>query len=131
MGTITGATVRRSNFQHDVTSNTNLEGGQFSHFKTIGANQFRGFGIFGNNNNPSLENNNNNNSSLGFGRDLGGGFNLPSGGNAGGLDPNVVALVNALIGANLEINHVERELNHVKLIEFGETEAEDPNEWLE
>jgi len=47
-----------------------------------------------------------------------------------GLDPNVAALVNALTGANLEINYVERESNHVKPTEFGETEAEDPNEWL-
>ena len=32
------------------------------------------------------------------------------------------------IGANLGINHVDRESNHVKLTEFGGTEAEDPNE---
>ena len=32
---------------------------------------------------------------------------------------------------NLEINHVERESNHVKPTEFGGTEVEDPNEWLE
>ena len=48
-----------------------------------------------------------------------------------GLDPNVAALVNALTGANLEINHVKKESNHVKLTEFGRTEAEDSNEWLE
>ena len=67
---------------------------------------------------------------LGFGGGLGGGFNLPPGGGLGGLDPNVAALVNALTGANLGENYVEREANHVKPTEFGETEAEDPNEWL-
>jgi len=40
-------------------------------------------------------------------------------------------LVNVLTGANLGVNHIERELNHVKLTEFGGTEVEDPNEWLE
>src|SRR6266498_2200390 len=59
------------------------------------------------------------------------GSTLPPGGNAEGLDPNVAALVNALTGANLGINYVDRESNHVKLTEFGRTEAEDPNEWLE
>ena len=67
----------------------------------------------------------------GFGGGLGGGFNPPPGENAGGLDPNVAALVNTLTEANLRINHVERESNHVKLTEFRETEAEDPNKWLE
>ncbi len=111
----------------------NTGGEYFSYFETI-----RGFGAFRNNNNNSpLGNNNNNNPpplplsefGRGFGGGLGGGFN-PPGGNARGLDPNVVALVNALTGANLRVNHVERESNHVKLTEFGETEAEDPNEWL-
>jgi len=36
-----------------------------------------------------------------------------------------------LAGANLGMNHVERESNHIKPTEFGGTEAEDPNEWLE
>ncbi len=95
------------------------------------------FGAFrGNNNNlPSGGNNNNNNSPLpvsplGFEEGLGGGFNPPSGGNVKELDPNVAALVNTLTGANLGINHIERELNHVKSIEFGGTKAEDPNKWL-
>ncbi len=39
--------------------------------------------------------------------------------------------MNALTGVNLRINHAERELNYVKLIEFRETEAENSNEWLE
>ncbi len=111
----------------------NTGGGYFPHFGTVGANLIRGFGIFGNNNNLPPENNNNNNPPLpplppsGFGGGLGGGFNSPPG-NTKGLDPNVAALVNALTGANLEINHIERESNHVKSTEFGGTEAEDPNE---
>ncbi len=118
----------------------NTGGGYFSHFGTVEANLIGGFEAFGNNNNPPPRNNNNNNppppllSPLpppGFGGGLGGGFNPPPGGNARGLDPNVAALVNALTGANLGVNHVERELNHVKPTEFGGTEAEDPNEWLE
>ncbi len=138
IGTITGTTAGGSNSQNNATSNMNTGGGHFLHFRTIGANPYGGFGIFGNNNNNlPLGNDNNNNSPLpplpssGFGEDLGGGFNPSSGENAGGLDPNVAALVNTLTGANLGINHVERESNHVKLTEFGETEAEDPNEWLE
>ncbi len=67
---------------------------------------------------------------LGFRKELGGGFNPPPEGNAEGLDSNVIALINVLTGANLRINHVKRELNHVKLIEFRRTKAEDPNEWL-
>jgi len=119
-----------------VISNVNTGGGHFSHFGIVGANPFRGFGAFGGgNNNPPPGNNNNNNPPLlpppGFGKGLEGGFNLPSEENAGGLDPNIAALVNTLTEANLEINHAKRESNHVKLTEFGETEAEDPNEWLE
>jgi len=58
-------------------------------------------------------------------------FNPPSKGNAGRLDPNVAALVNALTGANLGINYIKRKSNHIKLTEFERTEAEDPNKWLE
>src|SRR6266540_3164655 len=116
----------------------NTGGGYFSHFETIGISMIRGFGAFGNsNNNPPSGNNNNNNplpsSSLPsseFGGGLGGGFNPPEG-NTRELNPNVAALVNVLTEANLEINHVERESNHVKPTEFGGTEAEDSNEWLE
>jgi len=134
---ITGTTAGGSNQQNNAISNMNTEGGYFPHFGTVGANPVGGFGAFGNNNNnPPLGNNNNNNPPLslplsGFGEGLGGGFNSLSEGNARGLDSNVAALVNALTRINLEINHVERESNHVKLTEFGETEAEDPNEWLE
>ncbi len=140
IGMTTEATARRSGQQNNATSNMNMEGGHFSHFETIRANPLGGFGTFGNNNNnPPSENNNNNNPSpllpplplLGFGGGLGGGFNLSSGGNARRLDPNVVVLINALTEVNLGVNHVERESNHVKLTEFGGTEAEDPNEWLE
>src|SRR6266540_3742339 len=136
MRIITGTTAGESNQQNNVTSNVNTGGGYFSHFGTIGANLIRGFGAFGNNNNPPPGGNNNNNPPPplpppGFGGGLGGGFNPPPGGNAGGLDPNVTALINALAGANLGVNHVDRESNHVKPTEFGGIEAEDPNEWLE
>src|SRR6266498_3263478 len=131
----TRATARESNLQNNTTSNVNTREEYFPHFRTVGANLIGEFGTFGNNNNnPSPENNNNNNPSPlpplpspGFGGGLGGGFN-PS---LGGLDSNVAALINALTGANLGVNNVERESNHVKLTEFGGTEAEDPNEWLE
>src|SRR6266498_4942485 len=138
MGIITGVTVGGSN---NTTSNVNTGGGYFPHFGTVGANLIGGFGAFrnNNNNNPPLGNNNNNNPppslpSLpplppsGFEGGLGGDFNPPLGGNARGLDPNVAALVNALTGANLGVNHVERESNHVKPTEFRGTEAEDLNE---
>ena len=133
---ITGTTAGGSNSQNNATSNVNTGGGHFPHFGMIEANPIRGFGTFGNNNNNPPSGNNNNNNLLpllspGFGGGLGGGFNPLPGGNAGGLDPNVAVLVNALTGANLGINHIERESNHVKLTEFGGTEAEDPNEWLE
>ena len=117
----------------------NTGGGYFPHYGTVGANPLGGFRAFGNNNNnnPLSENNNNNNLPplpsllpLGFRGGLEGGFNLPPGGNAKGLDLNVTALVNILKGANLGINYVERESNHVKPTEFRGIEAEDPNEWL-
>ncbi len=132
-----GTTAEGSNFQSNVTSNVNTRGGHFSYFGTIEANLFGRFEAFegGNNNNPPSGNNNNNNLLLlpppGFGGGLRGSFNPPSRGNAEGLDPNVTALVNALTEANLEINHVERELNHVKSTEFRGTEVEDSNKWLE
>ncbi len=137
--TTTGTTAGGSNSQNNVTSNVNTGRGYFSHFGIVGANLIRGFEAFGNNNNnPPSGNNNNNNPPLlppllplGFEGGLRGGFNPPPGGNVRGLDPNIVALVNTLTGANLGANHVERESNHVKLTEFGGTEAEDPNEWLE
>ncbi len=64
---------------------------------------------------------------LGFERELGGGFNLPSERNSRGLDPNVAALINALIRINLGINHVEKELNYVKPTKFEGIEVEDLN----
>ncbi len=132
MGMTTEATARESNFQNNTTSNVNTGEGHFSHFGTIGAYLFRGFEAFrrGNNNSPLRNNNNNNLPSLpspGFGGGLEGDFNSPPEGNAKGLDPNITALVNTLTGANLEINQVERESNHVKLTEFEGTEVEDPN----
>jgi len=117
MRTITGATAGGSSTQNNATSNVNTGEGYFLHFGTVRANPIRGFGTFRNNNNnqPSENNNNNNPPPLsplplpGFGGGLGGGFNLLPGGNTGGLDLNVAALVNALTGANLVVNHVERE----------------------
>ena len=105
----TGITAGGSNSQNNATSNVNTGGGYFPYFGTVGANLIGGFGAFGNNNNhPPPENNNNNNlpplpllPPPGFGGGLGGGFNPPLGGNAGGLDPNIAALVNILTGANL------------------------------
>src|SRR6266540_6527446 len=108
----------------------NTRGGLFLHFGIVGANLFGGFGTFGGgNNNPPPENNNNPLSE--FGKGLERGFNLLSGRNVRGLDSNVVALINILIEANLGINHVERESNHVKPTKFRGTEIEDLNEWLE
>src|SRR6266540_3700392 len=118
MKTLTGTTAGGSGIQNNATSNVNTGGGYFPHFGTVGANLIGGFRAFGNNNNnPPSGNNNNNNSPPppspppllpplpppGFGGGLGGGFNPPPGGNAGGLDPNVTALINALAGANLEV----------------------------
>jgi len=50
---------------------------------------------------------------------------------SGGLDPNVAVLVNALTGMNLIGRHYLKERSIIKLIEFGGTEIEDPNKWLE
>ncbi len=91
MRTITGVTAGGSSTQNNATSNVNTGGGYFSHFGTVGANLIGGFEAFGNNNNNQPLGNNNNNNLLplpplpppGFGGELGGGFNLPPGGNAG------------------------------------------------
>ena len=97
----------------------------FPHFRIIKANSFRGFEAFeNNNNNPSSRNNNNNNPLSPL-------LLPPPGGNAGRLNPNIAVLINTLTGANLGVNYVERESNHIKLTEFRGTEAENPNEWLE
>ncbi len=129
----TRATAGRSNQQNNATSIGNTGGEHFSYFSTIETNSFGGFKTFwgNNNNNPPLGNNNNNNllSSLPPSK-FEGGFNSLSRENTEGLDLNVAALVNALTRANLRINHVEKELNHIKSIEFKRIEAEDPNKWL-
>src|SRR6266542_4339863 len=102
MGITTEATAGGSNTQSNVTNNVNTGGGHFSHFSTVGANLFEGFGTFEESNNNPLSENNNNNNPLpplppsGFKGDLGGGFNPLSRENAGGLDLNVIALINAL-----------------------------------
>ncbi len=108
MGIIIEVTVGGSDSYNNATSVRNTGGGYFLYFGTIGANPFGRFGVFReNNNNPPSENNNNNNllsfPLLGFRGGLEGGFNLLPEGNVGRLDPNIVALVNALTGANLEI----------------------------
>ncbi|SRR6266542_2228467 len=115
------------------TRNTKRE--VFLYFGIIEHNLFRRFGGFEErgNNNPSLENNNNNNLPLlllEFGEDLEKGFNLSPRKNLRWLDPNMVILVNALIEINFRVNHVERESNYIKLIEFRKIEVEDLNEWL-
>ncbi len=67
---------------------------------------------------------------LGFEGDLEEGFNPLPEENTEGLDLNIVALVNVLTGANLKINYIEKESNHVKPTEFEGMEVEDPNKWL-
>jgi|SRR6266542_6749371 len=130
MRIITEAIIEGSSSQNNTASIGNIGGGYFSYFGTIGVNPIRRFGTF-------RENNNNNNNSLssllllGFGEDLREGFNLPSEGNVGELNPNIAVLVNALTGANFEINHIKKESNHVKLTEFERIEVEDSNKWLE
>ena len=42
-----------------------------------------------------------------------------------------MVLVNVLTEANLEINHIKRKSNYVKLTEFKEIEAKDSNKCLE
>jgi len=131
MGTTTGITAGGSE-QNNNTSTGNTEREYFPYFDTIGTNPFRGFGTFENNNGSPSRNNNNNNPPLpllspGFEGELGGEFNPPLRRNAEGLDLNVTVLVNALTEVNLRINHVERESNHIKPIEFGGTEVEDLN----
>jgi len=49
----------------------------------------------------------------------------------GELNPNVAVLINALIEMNLIGGHYPREGSFIKLTEFGGTETENPNEWLE
>ncbi|SRR6266540_72642 len=62
-------------------------------------------------------------------------FNLLSNNNNNpppeGLDPSVAALVNALTGMNLTDEHYLKEGSFIKSTEFGETETEDLNKWLE
>ncbi len=118
----TEMTAEGSNTQNNIISIRNTREGHFLYFDTIGVNSFEGFRIFEekNNNNLLLKKNNNNLLPLPeFEGELKGKLNLLSSReNLRGLDPNIVALINALIGANLGINHIERESNHVKLIDL-------------
>ncbi len=98
-----------------------------------------------NNNNPpsvnpfgNLEGNNFNNllppsSPANLFRNLGEGNLSPNNNNLPprGLDPNVVTLVNVLTRINLTGGHYLRKESFIKPTEFGETETEDLNEWLE
>jgi len=47
------------------------------------------------------------------------------------LDPNIAALVNTLTGMNIGGEYASRKSSFVKPAEFGGTETEDLNEWLE
>src|SRR6266498_3816897 len=136
VGTTTGATQGGSN-----TGNPGNSTGGFNFFNNLYGNtggynppHSTGFG-FNNTQNPPP----------GFGGGFGGG-NLGGnpggppggpggppggGGNPGGLDPNVAALVNVLTGMNIGGGYAPREGSFVKPGEFGGTETEDPNEWLE
>ncbi len=103
----------------------NLEEGSSS----AGNNNFNNpspISLFGN-----LEENNFNNLPLPanlFGN-LGGSNSSPNNNNlSGGLNSNVVALVNALIGINLTGGHYPREGSFIKPTKFEGIETEDPNE---
>src|SRR6266498_3545473 len=138
VGTTTGATQGGSN-----TGNPGNSTGGFNFFNNLYGNpggynppHSTGFGF-----------NNTQNLPPGFGGGFGGGNpggntggppggpgGPPGGGgnnNPGGLDPNVAALVNALTGMNIGGGYAPREGSFVKPGEFGGTETEDPNEWLE
>ncbi len=129
IGTITEATAGRSSQPNNITNTGNIRGWYFLYFDTIGANPFGGFGIFEReNNNPPLGNNNNNLLPPLSSSEFGEGFNPPSWGNSEGLDPNIAALVNALTGANLRINHIKKESNYIKLTEFEKIKVKDSNE---
>ncbi len=68
---------------------------------------------------------------------LEGGFNSSLGNNnnynspSGEVDPNIAALVNALMEMNLIGGYFSREGSFVKPTEFARTETKDLNEWLE
>src|SRR6266508_4514452 len=136
VGTTTGATQGGSS-----TGNSGNSTGGFNFFNNLYGNtgglgfnppRSQGFGF-----------NNTQNLPPGFGGGFGGGNpggnpgGPPGGGgnpennNLGGLDPNVATLVNALTGMNIGGGYTSREGSFVKPGEFGGTETEDPNEWLE
>src|SRR6266540_4340724 len=138
VGTITGATQERSS-----TENPRNSTGEFNFFNNLYLNT-GGFGYYGSQpQNQGFGFNNTQNPPPGFGGGFGegnpegppGGGNPggspEGGGNPGGLDPNVAALVNVLTGMNIRGGYAPREGSFVKSAEFGETETEDPNEWLE
>ena len=134
VGTTTGVTQGGSS-----TGNSGNSTGGFNFFNNLYGNtggfnppHSQGFG-FNNTQNPppGFEG--------GFGRGFGGnsggnpegppgGGGNPENNNLGGLDPNVAALVNALIGMNIGGGYAPREGSFVKPGEFGGTETEDPNE---
>jgi len=113
-------TVRKSD-----TSNTknikNIRRKYFLYFDIISYNPFKRFEEKNNNNNlllpPLLSD---------FKKGLKKEFNLLEK-NLEKLNPNVVALVNILIGMNLRINYVKKKSNYIKLSEFEGIEVEDFN----
>src|SRR6266542_621599 len=133
VGTTTGATQGGSG-----TGNSGNSTGGFNFFNNL-------YGSTGGYNPPHSTGfgfNNIQNPPPGFGGGFGGGFGRGNpggnpggppggGGNLGGLDPNVAALVNALTGMNIGGGYASRKGSFVKPGEFGGTETEDPNEWLE
>ncbi len=153
VGMTTGTTQGGSS-----TENTENSTGRFNFFNNLYPN-IGGFGYYGNpsQNQGFGFNNNIQNLPPGFRGGFGGG-NLegspgggnpggpPGGGNPGGLpggrgnpennnpeglDPNVIALVNALTGMNIGGEYAFREGSFIKPAEFEGTEMEDLNEWLE
>src|SRR6266540_3467475 len=143
VGTTTGVTQGGSS-----TGNPGNSTGGFNFFNNL----YENTGRYNPPQNLGFRFNNTQNLPPGFGGGFGGGFRggnpggppegppggPPEGGgnpaninNPGGLDPNVAALVNALTGMNIGGGYTPREGNFVKPGEFGGTETEDPNEWLE
>ncbi len=124
----------------NITTETTQKSSQNIEFEMFGQNtetsnlRQQPFGNLGEGESLSARNSNFNNPlSVNPFENLGGGNPLPNNNNLppGGLDLNVAALVNALTGMNLTGGYYLRKGSFIKLTKFGETEIEDPNEWLE
>jgi len=138
--TITGATQGESSIETPGNST-----GGFNFFNNLYPNM-RGFGYYGNPpQNQEFGFNNTQNPPPGFGGGFGegpgglpgdpggppGGGGNPGNNNPGGLDLNVIALINALTGINIGEGYTPRKGSFIKPTEFKRTETEDPNKWLE